>query len=233
MKILIASICMIITCSTTRAQQELTTLEIKKSRKNEIGLTTELDVFSKGYSSTSFRALQYKRWKNDCFGARFLVGISDYYSDANSMQSFSVRNDTITKLSTVANGSLGFVGLGLEAQRRFYKRVYLFAAVEVKLGVGRASIDTVVETTYDNMPVYNATVPYVQSISPNSASVFQASVSPTFGGKIQFKRICFGSEMSLNIFNYSNINYADNTSVGTTSLELGQINPRFFVHFRF
>ncbi|MCB0698677.1 MAG: hypothetical protein H6551_00965 [Chitinophagales bacterium] len=209
----------------------------EKIRRNELGLTAEMDVFSGWNTTTAFQAIQYKRWKNEHFGARFLLGRKDYYSNNDFAASYQINGDTVVTLKPVTSGSVAIIGAGLEGQRQFYKRVHLFAAVEVKCGYGRGSIDTFTERALQSDPDKILPppphAPIVTGKSPASTDIYHISLVPTFGGKIQFKRICFGSEMALNFLNYTNIRHPNKHAIGHLDFDLGTINPRVFVHYRF
>lgn len=239
MKRIIACLMLIGTSYCTMAQDgELLPITESKPtfKKNEIGLTAELDVFRSPNSSTAFQAIQYKHWKNEHFGARFLLGRRDYYDNASWRASYQVSNDTIISRTPITNGGVGIAGIGLEAQRQFYKRVYLFAAVEAKFGYGKATIDTIVERSIENNTNRYLSPP-PPTATPgrpaNNTDVYYASLVPTFGAKFQFNRISFGSEMALNLLNYSYVNNKVTPGVGTLDFDLGRLNPRFFIQYRF
>ena len=151
MKNLIASLTLAsISCFATAQEIQSPERHTQKIRKHEIGLTTETDVFSNDLNSTTFQALQFKKWKNEHYGARFLLGHSQLQSDVNHPVTYTTQNDTITKRIPLTNARLGIVGVGLEAQRQFYKRIYMFAAVEGRFGFGKATTQDIVERVDKN-----------------------------------------------------------------------------------
>ena len=115
---------MIISAITSIAQVVET--PVQKTRANEIGLTAEVDAFSSINNSTAFQAIQYKHWQNEHFGMRFLLGKRDYYSDVNFNTSYRIDGDTLTKTNYATDATIAFAGVGIEAQRQFYKKVYNF-----------------------------------------------------------------------------------------------------------
>lgn len=215
---------------TTQAQEtDLKAEPDLKQRKNEIGFTTQTDMFSTMYNSNSLHAIQYKRWKNQHFGARFLLGYGDYQTDEHFRPIYTRDNDTIIRSLPVTYSTLGFAGVGLEAQRQFYKRVILFAAVEARFGFGSGSVDTATEYSHDNYSKY-VREPYA---STTTADIFTAYLTPTIGGKIEFKRINFGTELALNLMQYTSATYTNMPTTSTFIVDLTKLNPRFFVHYRF
>lgn len=221
--------------SMTASAQEQSISESPKQRKNEIGLTMQTDAFSYAYNNTSLQALQFKRWKNEHFGARFLVGHASYYTNQDFAPTYQVNNDTIIRKQPITNGNMGFVGFGLEAQRQFYKRVILFAAIEAQVGYGNARVDTAVEYSTKDIqfrPFTNE--PGTMPARPDATTqLFYVGITPTIGAKIEFNRINFGTEFALNLARITNRSYPGLPSINTIDIDLGNINPRFFVHYRF
>lgn len=235
MKRTITALVATLMCATAIAQTtDATTAEQPKARKNEIGVTAELDAFNSGLNSTTFQALQFKRWKNEHFGARFLIGRGDFQSTYDFPPYYQVKNDTVYKKTPITFTSMGIAGVGLEAQRQFYKRVYLFAAVEAKFSFGSGRVDTITERSVESPqhPMQHP-IPSVPAASPISAQMFYAGLTPTFGAKFQFSRFTFGSEMAWNLLNYTSTTYGVLPTRSMVDLDMSRLSPRFFVHYRF
>lgn len=231
-KIMIGALLM---CMTTGiVAQDIQPEELPTFRKNEIGVTAELDAFNSTLNSTTFQALQFKHWKNEHYGARFLVGRGDFQSTYDFPQYYQVSNDTVYKKTPLTNGNMGIVGVGLEAQRQFYEKVYLFAAIEGKFGFGSGRVDTLTERSVESPqhPLQHPVGP-IPAASPVSVSMFYAGLTPTFGAKFQFRHITFGSEMAWNLLNYTNITYGNQSPRSLMDLDMSRLSPRFFVNYRF
>ncbi len=231
MKIIIAMLFTIGSIQLATAQNEHL---IKKQKRNEIGLTAEINAFSNINNSTAFQAIQYKHWQNEHFGMRFLLGKRDYYSDVSFSTSYRIDGDTLTKTNYATDATIAIAGVGFEAQRQFYKKVYLFATVETKFGFGEGYIDS-----FPTRTVYNDTFPWGRTVttkfsySAATYNIFYASVTPTFGAKLQFNHICFGTEMSLYLLSYTSMKNQSRPYESMLEFDISTINPRFFVHYRF
>lgn len=222
-----------ISASAQDIQSQLTENKAPKVKKYELGVTTEMNVF--GDNNASFQALQFKKWKNEHYGARLLLGYGNFQSNNDFPIYYTEFNDTITKSAPYRTSQIGFAGLGLEAQRQFYKRVYLFAAVEAKFGYGTTMLDTLVERVQSNANTRpwenNPGSPQIRT-GTGVSKMFYVGVTPTFGAKFQFSHITFGSEMAWNVFNYTSYEHPAGHS-NTTDFDMSKISPRFFVHYRF
>lgn len=214
--------------STTSVAQ-IVEIPVKKARVNEIGFTTQTDMFSSLYNSNSLHAIQYKRWKNSHFGTRFLLGYGDYQTDEHFRPTYRTDNDTIIRSLPITYNTLGFAGVGVEAQRQFYKRVSLFAAIEARFGFGSGSVDTAIEYSHENYSKYRTNV-YSSALKTD---IFAAYLTPSIGGKIEFNRINFGTELVLNLLQYTNVSYTALPTTSSFHVDVTQLYPRFFVHYRF
>lgn len=234
MKNLIAAM-IIIGMSTYATAQDIEAPEnsTPKIKKHEIGFTSEIIDFGGSINNSTLQALQFKKWKNEHYGARFLIGRATFQSDRNFPTTYITNNDTITKNMPLTFAQMGFVGVGLEAQRQFYKRIYLFAAVEGRFGFGKASVDTIQERVTTSGR-YVELDPATRQPFPNRPTLdaFQAALTPTFGAKFQFSRVTFGSEMAWNIFNYTQVGNPGST-LSSFDLDMSRMGARFFVHYRF
>lgn len=174
--------------------------------------------------------LQYKKWKNEHLGMRIVAAYGkfdnsdDYYISRN----FSTASDTVTQRFTQWNINMAILGVGVEAQRVFYKRVVLFAAMELRGGYGSgkqedAAITRVANGDYENYQV----------LGSRDANMVYLAATPTIGAKLQFNRFNFGMECS-GISTYSTGLKAEGKSRATTgNMDMGSVIHRFFIGYKF
>lgn len=213
--------------------------KIAIDRKHELGVFGQTNPYSNGNDYMNFAGLQYKTWANEHLGLRFIAAYSDYnYKSSKFYQGTS--SDTSVSKWADTHISLGVIGGGIEAQRRFFKRVYLFAAVEMRVGYGNGTIDTSVEKAYTyttpstpQMPSATYSAVYGYGAGRGNANMFYLGVSPSIGAKLQFSRLCMGIEMQAAELSIKSIKYDNAPSYGVTDFQLGNISHRFFVNFRF
>src|SRR5262249_14203436 len=112
-----------------------------------------------------------------------------------------------------------------------YSHVYMFAAVELRAGYGSGHIDTSVTRHYpDNTSQPNH--PYTESgmgYAGPKANMLFIGFTPAVGIKFQFARIAFGTELS------NPVSYTSSSQISGSQLDfdMGRINQRVFLHYRF
>lgn len=237
------------TCMATMGAiaQENATIDIlpvaKKVHKNEIGLLGETpfgnsasgNYLYAGSGSYQGRvAIQYKRWVKENMGYRASLGYADY-SGSSGRNYIGKKGDTTFQSFYRNRVPVVFGSIGVEMQRQFYKRVYLYAAVDLQVGYGNGTNESVRTTEvlnnnnlYDHR-YYNETI-----TSTASATVFNAGVVPFVGAKFNFSRISFGTELSGIRMEYNSVTSAlQPMPGGVGEFSLGDFRQRFFVNYRF
>lgn len=204
--------------------------KILTERKHEIGIFSHINSMSSGsYGNMDMQGVQFKLWKNETIGFRVLAGYASYN---NFSSPFSVKtlSDTVVERSTQTNIGLGTIGFGVEAQRRFYKRVYLYAAMELRGGYGRGTTDTVTVKRLVNPNNY-----YSEATNGGRAlaDMFYINLSPSIGAKLNFNRISFGVEVYGVNLGYQSISYGNGPTTGMGDFDMGNVSQRVFINFRF
>lgn len=207
--------------------------------KHELGVFGQTNPYGNGNEDMNFAGLQYKTWANEHLGLRFLAAYSDYNFKSSKFYQGASSDTSVSKWAQT-HISLGVIGGGIEAQRRFFKRVYLFAAIEMRVGYGNGTIDTSIEKAYTyttpstpQMPSATYSAVYGYGAGRGNANMFYLGVSPSIGAKLQFNRLCIGLEMQAAQLSVKSIKYDNAPSYGVTDFELGNISHRFFINFRF
>jgi hypothetical protein len=206
---------------------------LKKERTNEAGLFGQT-VATSGYNSAlSLAGAQYKKWLKPNVGIRALLAHGNYYSFGYSPSSISMIGDTVVNENQRTRVNMGFVGVGVEAQRHFYKRVYLFAGLELKGGYGSGFTDTLYEKQYkeSGKATYTKDIHDIRSGTPN-VNMTYIGFSPSIGAKMQWSRLGVGAEIFAAEMSYT----ATNTSGVKNSLfdfNMGDLRQRIFIHYRF
>lgn len=207
--------------------------------KNEIGLFGEIFNNSGNTNSNyaTYTGLQYKRWAKPNIAYR-ITGAAGGFNN-NSMPRFvDKRGDTLIQSRTYANVPMFFAGGGVEVQRQFFKKVYLYAAIEVLAGYGRSTYDEILskELQKDITPFTPYPYPtYYESskIKSGEVSAFALDVTPFIGGKINFKRLCVGTEISIMKPGIQSVKYSDMPAYTTADFSAGNFRQRVYLNFRF
>lgn len=234
--VIIASALLATTSYAQDSERETETIK-RVPGKNEMGVFGEMFNFN-NYNSSSYATyagLQYKRWAKPNIAYRIMGAAGEYNN--NSIPRFvDKRGDTLVQSQTYANVPMIFAGGGVEVQRQFLKRVYLYAAIELRAGYGSSSYseiqtkevkkDFVPFTPY---PVYNESF----LVKSGNVSAFAVDVTPFIGGKINFKRISLGTEISVIKSGIQSIKYSDMPAYTTTDVSVGDFRQRVYVNFRF
>lgn len=206
--------------------------------KNEIGLIGE--TFGTGhYGNSNYSGglgIQYKRWAKPNIAYRIMGSMGGY--NHNSMPKFvDKKGDTVFQTQTYSNIPMYFVGGGLEVQRHFYKKVTLYAALELRAGYGSGTYDEVLvkEVQNDIIPhMGSSTIHHeVSTIARGDVSAFVIDVTPYIGAKINFKRISVGTEATIVKFGMEAVDYSKYQGYSTGNFDMGNFRQRIFVNWRF
>jgi hypothetical protein len=207
-----------------------------------IGLFAETNVMS-GNSQNAGMAtvgLQYcKKMKG-----HLLYNISLGYGSYNDHPAAivtSIKGDTVISRSVGSKIDLAVLGFGLEAQHQFYRKLYFFGGVQLRIGYGSGTTDTNITQQYNETrvnPVTGATengiTTFVTAVSGPSATMFYGGFTPYFGLKLEFKRFTIGTSF-MNYFTVRSINVKGRSEGnGTMSdFDSNNLSQRFYVNYKF
>ncbi len=225
----------IIFISTTAFAQtkSLQVLAVTEEPQNEVGVFTHNTISNTSANNRNVNMLgiQYSHWKNERVGYRIMAGYGNHYSAGDIFRK-TVNIDTFIDMRTRRVADLVKVGAAAQIQRKFYKRVYLFAAVELNVGYGKGKQDTLVDKTYmtSNYTYENSGDYFGRPAS--DLTMWHASLLPSVGAKLVFKRITAGVEFFGINATYSTMK-VNNKSNGLFDFDMGNLAQRFFLHYRF
>jgi hypothetical protein len=208
--------------------------KVNFERKNEFGAFVQINPYNNNKEDFNLMGFSYKTQKTERFTLRFMAAYGDYNTqDQKSYVSYV--SDTFVSKGTKTHISLGMLGGGIEVQRKFYKKVYLFAAVELRAGYGSGTIDSFVQKDFASNSAGQLRITESYGAGQGDANMFHASISPSIGAKLQFKRISFGTEMFTAQLSYNNTTYRDarKYNMSVMNFDLGNISHRFFFNYRF
>jgi hypothetical protein len=206
---------------------------LKNERTNEAGLFGQ-SVATGGYNSfLSLGGVQYKKWLRPNVGIRAILAHGNYISFQYSPTAISVKGDTIINENLRTRVNMGFAGVGVEAQRHFYKRVHLFAGLELKGGYGSGYTDTVYEKQYKESghTTYSKDIRDIRSGTPD-VNMTYLGFSPSIGARLQWSRISIGAEIFPAEISYTGIN-TSGVKTSQFDFNMGELKQRIFIHYRF
>jgi len=194
----------------------------------ELGIFGQTSISGNDDHSLGLVGLQFKHWRSKHLGFRAIAAYGDYTSSSGDRT--TVLGDTVLTRQRRTDIGLAVLGFGLEAQRHFYKRVHLFAALELKGGYGTGSEynweqkssgqgDSIIYQLGQNVDAHDVSLTYI-------------GMTASVGAKIQWARICLGIELFPVNMTYRNMDRSAN-SVGVADLNLGTFSQRIFLHYRF
>ncbi len=195
--------------------------------QREAGIFGQTETSNGGNNTLSLVGLQYKHWRSPHYGFRVIGAFAQHHSYGEELQ--FAKGDTFYTRQQHFNINLPVVGFGLEAQRHFYKNVYLFAAAELKGGYGRGSVDTLVERRIGNR---SNTTPEFGNEGRQDASLLFVGMTASIGAKLQLRRMCVGLELLPISFSYRDLDDGVRSS-GVGDFHIGGFSQRLFLHFRF
>ncbi len=217
----------LLTGSSSFAQDNTDILLLKKYPKNETGLVSETNFGNEEYGGPGM--IQYKRWVRENMAYRANAGVGTYHNFILDGY-FGIIGDTILEKQTREQVTMAFAGAGLEMQRHFYKRVYLYAAVDLLAGYGQGKTeDYIVRKVEVNGQDHRESSP---TPGRGNISLFHMNLAPFVGAKIVFNRISFGTEISA--INMSYTHKSDNFGRSSVvDMNMGYLRQRFFINYRF
>ena len=206
--------------------------------KNEMGLVAE--IFNNGNMGnsnyTSHFGVQYKRWAKPNIGYRVLAAAGNF--SYHTMPRFiDKRGDTVYQTQTFSSTPMYFAGGGVEVQRHFYKKITLYAALELRAGYGSGTYDEVLvkEVQEELRPYFGASTLHheVSTIRQGDVSAFILDVTPFIGAKLNFKRISLGTEATIVRMGMESVNYSKFADYTTSNFNIGDFRQRIYVNWRF
>ncbi len=223
------------------AQENTEAIPKKVPGKNEIGvfaepISTSGNNYSYNYSSgySGNIGLQYKRWAKPNIAYRIMGAIGSY--NQNSLIDDSKRaGDTLIAQYSGTDVPMYFVGAGVEVQRHFYRKVTLYAAIELKAGYGNGYYDEFETRSLESQqsgyhPDYYYDIKHLRS---ERATAFIADVSPFIGAKLNFRRITLGTELSVIKLGVESLAFEQRPGYGLTNVAVGDFRQRLYVNYRF
>jgi len=213
------------------AQDETASILPVKERKNEIGLLFDPGI--SGYNPQTHNSIQYKRWvKPDAKAYRLSIGYGKYNKYSGDII-YPNLGDTVIKQHSLSDIPQIHAGVGVEMQRHFHKKVYMYAAVDLYAAYGSGKTDEVLdkevfdkngESVYRNQEL----------IGQSTTQHFTVGVLPLVGVKLQFSRISFGTELTGLKTEYTSQTYSSKPSTGgILDFNMGEFTQRLFINYRF
>lgn len=199
----------------------------KTHKQHELGL---IGGTSFGYSDISGSlGAQYKHWTKPNKAFRLNLSFSEY-TGGSSARHIGTSGDTVIERVTSTQVPVFYLGGGIEAQRQFYKRVFLYAAIDAQVGYGRGNTSEVTTRSVwsDNSSYFSATPTGIQ----DQVTYFSASLTPYVGAKFQFSRISFGTEISAIQTELVNVNGPRSFGTNSINMDIGNYVQRVFVLYR-
>ncbi len=225
-------------CGSTAYGQEFKELTLPPAPTREVSVLMQQYLQSGKDDNLTLAGLQYKKYVTEHRGIRMMAAYGNYRNferpfaikispDTNSSRGV----DTTMEYNSRTNIHLGIIGAGVEVQRRFYKKVILFAGLELRGGYGTGSYDTVTTRRYnDNQKgVYEAGT-LGQRLN---ASMIYLGLMPSVGAKLQFKRLVVGAELTGVDISFRSIKVEGGNRSGVADVSLGNVTHRLFFGWRF
>ncbi len=235
MKGLFCSLSALFVSLSLNAQQLDNTVTIDNGasmKKNEVGILIHTDI--RNNNNTMMLGAQYKYYKNDKTGMRFMGGFSPYNHSTSQTITGILAPNTVKKESELKSANMLFLGFGLEKQRHFYKSLHFFAALDLYGGIGTGEYQKhyVAETVWD--PNVQRETRELLSVDINNYTRSFIRILPSIGAKFVFKKLNFGTEFScadLGIYSEKVHQKYANTTVDMNLFNASSV--RLFLNYRF
>lgn len=238
MKKTLTSIALIILTFSLLAQENKS-VDLKKDfqnrliRTNEIGVLGQVYFGQNQYPGSVLFGVNYKRKINSVSYIRALGGFAPY-NEFKELGIESINQDTVIRNYYTVNIASGFLGIGIEVERQFYKKVHLFAALELLGGYGSGKLNYIKRASIFDKNIVNH-LPTLTYQNIKNYKIAFLNFNPSIGAKIVCNKLNFGVE--LNAMQLSNkIAKTESQNSWTIASDfnlLGASTFRTFVNYRF
>ncbi len=211
------------------------------SVKHGIGLFAEMNTgFNSGQNaSMTTMGLQYTKKTKGPLSYNISLAYGNYENRPLPLAGF-IKGDTVYGRSVGHNIDLAVVGFGLEVQHQFYRKLYFFSGLQLRLGYGSGNTDTAIMQQYNYSgpnpagTSNNGVVTYETNERGPSATMFYAGLTPYFGLKLEFKRFVIGTSF-MNYFTVQSLNVKGGGEGNGTEagFDLSNLSQRFFITYKF
>lgn len=199
----------------------------------EIGLFGE-NVFTSTQSDIYGRVgIQYKNEFRENKLYRLMAGYGNY--EYTSRKSYTkMVGDTLFSTQLHADVPMFFIGGGFEMQRHFYKRLHLYAAVELNAGYGKGTYNDLLIKEKNENQVLEEHYLFVSSTASGPVSTFALNATPFIGAKFIWNRLILGSELSLVRSSWQSVTFANAITESNMTFDLGSsVRQRIYLNYRF
>lgn len=207
-------------------QKPTAILTTPRERLHEAGAFVQFHPADNGIN---MQGLQYTRWKNEHKGIRFILAHGSYNNSTSPIT--IIIPDTVMMRKTTTRINMGIIGTGLTKQYHVNKTLYMFAAVELKGGYGRGSVDTTIVKQFVEGPTSKEITGNL--FRDQDVSMMYAGITPSIGFKFQRKRISAGIELLPLEISYTSRQYSKAPSTSMLDLDFGLLRQRLFINYRF
>lgn len=219
------------------AQESVVSVDRSASAAKE--KSRELGIFSQFFHETEesgdqmLVGLQFRRQVKPQLNFRVLAAYHRYQYTARPEVLESYNNDSLRMQATKSNANMLAVGIGLEVQRHFYKRVWLFADAELLAGLGTGKT----RSSSNVLPFGGFFRAFPDMMAADYKEVtYQRTyirLVPGVGAKIVFDRVNFGLETQFASIGIASEKVGDRRTTLPGIHILNNIAYRFQVNYRF
>lgn len=168
--------------------------------RNSVGAYVESNILFAGYGNYQMQSagLVFKTQIHQFVQLTSSFSLSDYTHYPLSIRGRQTSLDTIPYYATNTTARLISAGFGMEAKRKFYRRVLLTAGAEIRYGYGHGKKELVTKKEFrlNNMPVsgYPGGLWATSETTEISQAITKSylAITPYLGAEIAFPRIVFG-----------------------------------------
>jgi hypothetical protein len=210
------------------------------SFRNSVGVFVETNALFVGDENPNMKTmgLQYIMNTKKILRYKVSVGYADYWHMPRGVF-HAVQADTVKMRKVNRYINLGMVGVGLEVQRQFYRKMYFFAGFDLRAGYGTGKSDTSVNKEY-TFKFYDSTANRSFDIMQSNSDILRgpdvtmvyAGFTPYFGLKLEFKHFSVGTSF-MNYFAYRSIQSKGGHNDALIDFSSANITQQFFVRYKF
>ena len=140
--------------------------------------------------------------------------------------------DTMLWKSTSTNTNMVTLGFGTEVQRNFYRKLYLFAGVDIRFSYGTVLYDTAITAEITGNSRFTRIYTSYETYPREELVAMQAALVPCIGLKLALGRFNIGYSMANYLYAYRAERDGTITNVYQT-IGIGNTHQRVFATYRF
>lgn len=203
-------------------------------KRQSMGITSNLYIKNKAQNVGQVQlGLQYMGWLTPSKGLKIAAGYNFRSADGRSRQTVKIAEDTFkTRITNMESNGM-FLSVGGEVQRQFYKRVLIFAALDMDGVWAPTRYYTHSLFTNSNGHSYIVNDPFPTDFSEQKRNEIFIFLKPSIGAKLVWSKYIVSAACTFAQVNLSFNTPETSAAFNTEYVFMNSINGNLSLNYRF